>query len=119
MPWDELDHQAAVGGIIEGLQERARHDLEVDADARVVDALALENTGNRHYPRTRTPLTGGRLERAKVSGRYDRWATIVWRAEMAGVLSRRNARHASWSGGVPRPNRAQRRAAAKHRRRAR
>lgn len=88
MPWTESDHAAAVAEIETSIYERAGTGRDVDADPRVVESMALENAGNRLYPRSRVPLSGRRLERALTSGRYDRWATLVWRARLADTVAR-------------------------------
>lgn len=99
MPWTEQQHGAALIETLGLLSVRQDDGREVDLDPRVVESIALENAGNALYPRSRVPLTGRRLERSLTSGRYDRWATIVWRARLAETLARSIVRKEAFASG--------------------
>lgn len=144
MPWTTDDHRAAVARTRAALEARP----DADLDGRVVESIALENSGTTATPRG-APLTGNRLDRALGSPRFGRWTTIAWRAVLAqrfarsltrreafrtgdplealaeaGLIDREEAerRADAFRAGTARPlggNRAQRRAAARAKRRAR
>lgn len=95
MPWTEQQHAAAVSEIRGELEARP----DADLDPRVLESIALENAGNALHPRTRRTLEGRRLDRALTSGRYDRWATIVWRCRLAETAARSIVRREAFSSG--------------------
>ena len=123
MPWTDDDQRSAEHAILDDLGQRLELigiDGEVapgipvvDDNSRVVAALAVENVGNRRHPQGPL-LDGDRLRRRLISGRFDRWSTLVWRATLAEQVARSIARRARFGAGIiPPGNRAARRAAAK------
>ena len=99
MTWTDQQHADAVSAVNKALDRRWADGLAVDDDPRVLESTALENGGNRLHPRTRIPLTGRRLERSLTSGRYDRWATIVWRIRLAETVARSRVRREAFATG--------------------
>lgn len=99
MPWTDEQHGAAVAATELALAARRLEGRDVDDHPRVLESIALENAGNALHPRSRIPLTGRRLERALTSGRYDRWATIVWRVRLAEVAARSAVRREAFASG--------------------
>ena len=99
MPWDSEQHRAAVAKIDRALDRRFAAGLAVDDHPRVVESLALENYGNDLHPRSTVPLSGKRLSRALRSARYERWATVAWRASLAQTDARSIVRRKAMADG--------------------
>jgi hypothetical protein len=91
VPWTNDDHAQAVAAVEAALDARQAAGLEVDRSRRAVESMAVENHGADTIP-TGPTAYGARLERRLTSGRYGRWATIVWRCRLADNLARAIAR---------------------------
>lgn len=76
------------------IEETLAGRTDADRHPRVIRGLAAENVGD--WP--------------------DRRDSIRWRARIAGTVARSRARRDAWATSIPRPNRAQRRAAERIRR---